>query len=191
MWTDSVGLAMWSSGRLTWTYSVHTRWRISFRCTLLWAYQGDTVSGVTNFLLDSQVIEANRLNSLWNLHPPSATGISASIHTMWWNETPAAPVALRAHWLPSGWASGAQVTDILLRWRHADTPVTCCDKKCVCRWRWKISCSFGPVNTTMVSSGSRHRTPLILNLSTRLSWVAALSIGCLTTSDTNCMKMAT
>lgn len=44
---------------------------------------------------------------------------------------------------------------------------------------------------TMAYSSRRRTAPLSLNLSTTLSCVTALNIGCLMTSNKNCTKMAT
>jgi len=125
MWTDSVGLGCGQVADSR-EHSASKKVGNLLECKLLSAYQGVSVSIITNCLLDSQTTEVKRLNSHGNLHPPSATGISVSIRKTWWNEMPAPPVVLWAHWLPSGRASDVRVPHTLLGWRHADMPVTCC-----------------------------------------------------------------
>ena len=147
-WTDSVDLGC---GQVANSHEYSTSKKVGnlLGSKLLSAYQGVTVSSIRNCLLDSQTTEVKRLNSLWNLHPPSATEISVSIHKTWWNEMPAAPVVLWAHWLPSGRPSDVQVPHTLLGWRHADTPVICCEiRNMYVDESGRYSCSCSQVNTT-------------------------------------------
>jgi hypothetical protein len=98
--------------------------------------------------------------------------------------------SLAAFWLSFGCSSAWHTPRMTPCWHASDLLR---HKKRVHRWRWKVKLILGSSqhHTMMAYRESRHIATLILNLSTRLSWAAALSISCVMTFDMNCMKMAT